>query len=682
MADNETVKTTAAKTDAMPEKISICGGHFEIMTKAVLDGLSQPSGKAYALNASRGGNGLFAIVVNPGELPRVELASNALNVKSQQVMRFIEYDSVYWPEFDIAQPVFVFERPIGPRLLDHRAQERHPLNNEVFFRQAVESLMDGMRDLFLVGCNHGRINPTNLYVKEGGGAQIQLGEFLTCQPGCAQDPAYETIERMMAAPSGRGPTLPADDVYAIGVTLLTLLFGKLPAANLSAEELLIAKIEKTSLLALLNGMRLPSAYSELMRGLLTDDSKQRWSLDDVSHWLSGRRMGSKSATQVKKAQRAILFENEPIFNARLLAQKMAERPDEGMRIIDDNSLARWVNRSLGDEEMAARINDAIASATSVTRGGTPAERTLSRVVQALDQRAPLRFRDISAMPSGLGPYLATLILNGRSPTNVVELISSQLMTFWLNLSENLCSENMALTQAYDGMRMLMDRAQIGFGIERVAYELNPGLPCLSPFLGHARPLNLKGLMHALEGWAKSNAGQEPKRDPLDRHLAAFILCHYRRVNDRLFQVITPKGDPIMKGIALLTIYAEIQRKFHPEDMPHLANYLVAFLEPSLKRFKSRHLRERMLKDLHRLAKKGNLDAMLQVVDDASTIGKDEEAFQTACSQYEMFDKVIKDLSSGGKREKSLTKQGQQITAFLSCLLAFIAISLMFFLQLV
>ncbi len=663
------------------DRISVCAGRYEILPDAALPQFSQPAAQAYAVHATRGTGGLIALVTRHGELPRHELVPNAANVNTPNAVRFLESDVVYWPPARRHRPVFVYEKPAGPKLMAVLTEERAPLNNEIGFRQMVESLFEGVRDMYLAGCNHGSINPTNLYMRDSGGTQAQLGDFLSGQPGVNQHPAFETIERMMAQPAGRGPATSADDVYAMGVTLLTLLFGRLPVAAVAPEDLLHAKLEKGSLMALLSGMRLSSAYSELMRGLINDDPRQRWTFDDIGHWLAGRRLGSKPAGQLRKAQRSLDFNGVPYVNARLLAHAMTQKPDLAVKIIEDSSLDRWIRRSLGDEEKADAVADAVATASAVPRGGTLQERIVGRVAQALDPVAPIRFRDAFALPTGVGPLLAHALMTGRSPGNVAELIAAQFINHWVNLPGNFCSENTSVMQIYDGQRMLMDRTQVGFGIERVAYELNPGMPCLSPLLEEAYPLNLRAVLVALEATA-SRIEPDERREPIDRHIAAFILSRYRRMNDRVFPLLAPTSDPGQRAVAILNIYADLQRKFNPEDMPHLAAWLARLLAPSMDRFHNRALRERILRDVHRLAKRGDLDAMLQLVDDGNMLTQDVEGFDAARAQYLALERAIRDLGTGGTREKMLLTQGRQITAFLSCFLAFVVAGLMLFWQMV
>src|ERR1700737_3063030 len=95
--------------------------------------------------------------------------------------------------------------------------------------------------------------------------------------------------RGMAMPPGRGIGSPADDLYALCATIAFLMFGKSAVAELSDEQLLAEKIGRGSYATLLGGARLAGPIIEVLRGLLADDPRERWAVQDLEMWLEGRR---------------------------------------------------------------------------------------------------------------------------------------------------------------------------------------------------------------------------------------------------------------------------------------------------------------------------------------------------------------------------------------------------------
>lgn len=669
----------AAQASGTTERIAICGNRYEVLAGTPLPDHDHAAAKAYVALAARGGGSVMALVLRPGQLARQDIMGNCGVINSPLAFKFIDTDVAYWPEFRRYVPIILYEKPAGPRLMARIEEERPPINGEVPFRTMVQSLCDALRETYLAGVNHGRINPTNLYARDSSGT-LQLGDCLAGLPGLHQPYAFETIERMMANPAGRGPVSSSEDIYAMGVSLLTLMLGKLPVAQMDIDTMLQHKIEKGSLMTLLGGMRLPSAYSELMRGLIADDPKQRWNLDDIGHWLGGRRLGSKPSGQIKKAQRNFDFGGKPFSNPRLLAHAMTKQPDLGARIVEDGSLDRWLRRSIGDEDRAELVSAAAVSASAQQRGGTLQERVVTRVTMAIDPAAPVRFREAAAFPGGVGGQLSQMLIAGQPPKSIADIISAQFILSWINSQTDLGGETTSLTQTFEAQRMLLERNQYGFGIERVAYELNPSLPCLSSLVESYHPLTLKAVATAIEEVA-ANTTDDDKREPMDRHIAAFVLNRNRRMNDRLFSMLAPNSDAGQRAVAILHVLAELQKKFHPEDMPATTEWMGRLLLPSIERFNNRPLRERVLRDLKRLSRKGRLDELLLLVDDSATMRRDGEAFDAAAREYALWEIRSRDLSSNNAaKAKALLNQGRQVTAFLSAMLAIGALLLAILMQ--
>lgn len=667
------------KPAASGERLPISGGRYDLLLGSPLGELSHPGANAYAVQMGRGSSNLYALIPNQNEYPRDELLANALNINSPASVKYVDHDIVYLPGPGRYRPVLIFERPAGQPLMTSMSDTITPITNELIFRQAVESMYDGLRDIYLAGLNHGRINTTNVFIREGGSGLLQLGECLSTQPGKNQHYAFETIERMMATPVGRGIPAAPDDIYAAGVTLLIMLIGRPPALSLPPDDLLAAKIEKGSMMALIAGMKLPSAFSEIFRGMLADDPNQRWDLDDISHWLGGRRMGSKAAAQQRKAQRLFEFGGKGHASARQLANAFAKDPEKAMGHIEDGSLDRWIRRSVGDDDLADSVAEAIQTAASSQRGGSATDRTVSRVCIAMDGLAPIHFREVAVLPNGIGPLLAYTMSSNQSPKTVADILSAQVITFWLNRQGAFTGEVSQLLQIFEGQRMLLERPQFGFGVERVLYELNPALPCLSPMLEKHYANTLKLLAIGLEEFATTLPPDEIKREPMDRHIAAFVLARHRRMNDRLFPLMAPNSDSGQRAIAILSVLAELQRKFHTEPMPALAEWIGRLLQPVIDRYNNRNMREKVQRDLKKLVRKGDLAGMMDLIDDGNARKQDEDGFVAARTEWLQWENYARELSSNSAaRQAKMIYQGRQVTSFISIFISLAVMAITIF----
>jgi hypothetical protein len=118
------------------------------------------------------------------------------------------------------------------------------------------------------------------------------------------------------------------------------------------EQILQTKIERGSYPALVGQVRLPLAITEVVRGLLVDDSRQRWTVNDLDLWLSGRRLSPKQPQVARRAARPLEFQGQDLWFARTAARALGRNPAVSTPIIENGELDKWLRRSLGDDARA------------------------------------------------------------------------------------------------------------------------------------------------------------------------------------------------------------------------------------------------------------------------------------------------------------------------------------------
>jgi hypothetical protein len=498
-----------------------------------------------------------------------------------------------------------------------------------------------------------------------------LGECVSAPTSYGQTILTLTIERAMAQPSGRGAGSTADDLYALGVTILTLFLGRNPAKQHDDEALLQAKIDRGTYPALVGGARISLNLMEPLRGLLADDPKLRWTLNDLDLWLSGRRLSPKQPQVPRRASRPLDFGNESISHPRGLARAFARTPAAAVPLIDSGELDRWLRRSLGDDDRAEAVANAQASMSASNRGANFEERLVSRVCMALDPAAPIRYKQKSVMVDGIGPALAEAFNRNEGYQALGEVISGQLPMFWVNMQTDTRAEHVPVIQAFDALRTLLERIGPGYGIERVLYEMNPLIPCLSPAIRNHMVTSAPELLNALDDIAgRPNRG----REPIDRHIAAYLIARYRKLDERLIVLTAPGSEAVRRISAMLNVLADVQRRYGPSNLPKLCGWMVELIGPAIDRFRSRPHREKLRAEAERLAAEGNLSALLKLVDDPAAIRKDEVAFAAARRDYQIAAKEISRLKREiADRDEIAETSGRQTAAVISSVFATIAL---------
>ena len=462
---------------------------------------------------------------------------------------------------------------------------------------------------------------------------MRVGECVSAPPGYSQPALYEPIERGMADPAGRGVGSATDDLYALGATAVYLLTGRDPSAGREGLALTAAKIEMGSFKALVDDRRMPLGLSELLRGLLGDDTNQRWTLEDVELWLSGRRQSPRLPPPLKRADRPIEFAGVACWSAPSLALRMSQRIDDAFALIGRPELVTWVRRELDEPDMAEEV------ASAVSRSDRSDQHlALAKVLQILHPAAPIRFDGLSIMPDGLGCTLAEAAFEGGDVQVVARIIESRLPLSWYALQNASRPETLVAAKAFETIRGLLTRPTIGYGVERCLYQLNDGIACASPLLRGHRVFDLAGLLKALE---KVAAGPDRPRQPFDRHIIAFIQARGGRTTDHQLTLLSGSGDPVDRAVAITEVFAAVQGRTSVDSVPAMCAWMLAIIQPAVQRYHSRTLRGFVVTELERHAKTGDLGKISAILLNDKVVRNDDEAYRRAKIEFAAVDRAMR-----------------------------------------
>jgi hypothetical protein len=276
---------------------------------------------------------------------------------------------------------------------------------------------------------------------------------------------------------------------------------------------------------------------------------------------------------------------------------------------------------------------------------------------------------LSVFPSGLPLMLTALLLNDRPPGVFAEIILNDFPNIWLAAQPEKRPELLAAVQAADKARERLANPGLGFGLERVLYDMNPTLPCLSPPLRARFVTSIRQLLEAIDRRALAGAGSVL----MDRHIAAFILARDRATSPQMLK-LCDAGDATQKNLALLTLYSELQHRHGPEALKGMASLLQALAEGTVRRFKSRARREKIAGELKAAAASGRLAAMLRLVDDPATLALDAQEFSAAQLLYRTTEAEVTRLTLTAQGHKILAREaGEPLAAALSVAGAFIVL---------
>lgn len=629
---------------------------FEIEAGKPLPELDSPGGQAFSARSLRGGTTRhFALLCKPGASSRRDMLEALKNFGPPAMVRLIDHGVVRWPDRH-NRLALVFDRPGGPRVMNALEEPIRPWDVEEVTNRLLKPALPVLRELSNRNVTHRAVRPTNLFLQNPQGGAVMLGECISHPAGFDQAAFLEPIESAMCNPAGRGDGTTADDLYALGATMLVLLLGRNPVTGMPPQALLSAKINQGSYAALVGSYRVSMEAMEPLRGLLSDDLRERWTLKDLDFWLAGRRLTPKQSKLPPRASRPLHFAGEDHFNVRSLAYALSRDWRQAASVIRSTNFENWLRRTLSAEELLDHLVKAIGPLGS----GQDNERMVARACIVLDPTAPMRYRDVSATLLGLGPLMAMNVNNQGVRQATSELLAQRLPGMWLATQPAVPSDIMKISGVFEKLSSWVENFVPGFGFERCLYELNPYLPCRSPILEPYYVLDIKQILPALEEAAASGDHQ---RSPVDRHCAAFLAARSRTITENWLRPLGHPEGSTEHLVGVVRLLAMLQQSEHKAPLPEVSRWLAALLEPAIAAYHNLKTQKRLRNDVDKAVSSGNIIELLKLFDDPTALDKDRKGFEQAKVHYARTAAQIRSLDGEtSTRDQMAQSMGEQIAA--------------------
>lgn len=663
---------TEAQEVATAAAPGVLRDRFVVRSNQPLPDLSTPNAEAFVAEDKRDPKRQLYALICRQDLPvRVNVMRALKGVLNAGMIQLVDWGPMNWPAAGRHCMAVIYERPIGKRLMTGMRSECRRVDEYDLSRKVIEPLVATIRELTNRGITHRAIRPTNLFFMDESGERIALGDCVSSPPAFDQPLVFETIEAGMANAVARGSGTYSDDLYSLGVTLVFLLMGRNPVANMEDETLLKMKIQQGSYSTLVGDERLPLAFTELLRGLLCDDPDQRWDIEALDLWLSGRRLSPLQQRREKRAARGFPFNGREYFNCRELAAAMSRHWDLAIPPVLEGKLELWLRRAVEDKERAQSVADVVRMALN---GGAErrvvADLMLCKVLIMLDPTAPIRYKGFNAMPDGVGSALAVVMAKKSDTRLLAEIILREVPKLWFEARKQYLPDNSLMEGNFRELRGYLSQTGMGFGLERCLYEMNDALPCQSPLMGEEYVVDLKELLPALN--AAGSKGGDAKQLPVDRHVAAFMGARARSDIDRnLLQLSEP--EPARALMALLNLFAVFQYRLGPEQLPGLAAWVGALAAPVVAAFHSRDKRKDLEKELPKLVRRGSIVEIFNLLDNPGERDKDENEFAWAQAQYKAAQEEMRRVqNSEDDRDKEAIRIGKQTAAVTGIVIALLS----------
>lgn len=654
---------------------------FEILPNKPIPDLDMPNAKAFEVQDKRGaGRPLYALICRPDTLQRHLVMRSLRGMQNAGMLQFIEGGVVDWVPAGRKLIAAVYERPAGGKLMADLNGTCEVVPDQLFAKKIIKPLHSALQELQTRSVTHRAIRPDNIYLFDTKGDRLVLGDCVTTPPGFDNDPVFEPLETALCMPEGRGSGHFSDDMFSLGVTLLFLMLGYNPTRGRTGEEVMRLRLQQGSYATLVGENRVPISMIEVLRGLLHDDSRERWTLDQLDLWLNGRRMTPLQPRMEKRSQRTLKIGDVEYSTARGAAFGLITNWVKAGALIQEGKLEIWLRRGLEDNERA----DALVTAVKVVEAmqgdkATMTDLMIARAIMVLAPDAPLCFRNVRCTLEGFGSALAQAVLRKGDVKPFADVISREVVKFWVQAQPVYNPENTQAEQSFKELRNLLLNNHKGFGIERVTYELNEAMPCQSPFLEGEFVTEIKELLPALENASKA---ADTKQWPVDRHIAGFVTARYERDLKPQLTAMN-EGGAERNVLGMLSLLAVLQWRLGPEALFGLTSWLGGLVTPVINSYHSRDRRKRLEREIPRVVRKGSLPELYNLLDNAEERGSDGEGYERAKAEYTEARRQVAALESGqASRDENAIRLGHQAAAIASVAVGLVTIVILMFVRLV
>lgn len=638
-------------------------GRFTINIRVPLTQFNTSTADAYeASDMNNPNRHLYALVMKRSFNYRSQAMDALLGAQHPHLLTILAYGTVFLTAFNEAFNVVIIDKPTGMQLSELVARQR--INQEHIIRDSILSplckALLALREKQIV---HNCINLNTLYISD----VLQVGECVSQQAGLDQHYLYEPLERMMADVMGKGQGNEKVDVYAVGVLSYELLYGLDHIRKIPKETFIEQALDLGIYNMFANNIDFPDGMQDFFRGILNDNPAERWGLDQLQQWLNGKRFNMINASSAHDSVRPINFDGEDFYSQRALAHSLHQKWRDAMKDIRALKLDRWAEMSLHKPEIAENIARTIRIAGTETSASERQNNDmLTRIITILDPTGPLRTRLVSVRLDSIGILLAHYIERGNTSEmqQLLDIVENDIPNYWAEITEVSKSPEFSQTLwKLQRVRTHLKMRSLGFGLERVLYDLNPNMPCQSPLLSTYHITTLSDLLKTLDVLAKKMA---PDSSIVDRHIAAFIASKADMGKDlKLNELAAVPQLASNPELIMLKILAKAQSKQDKLLLPGLCTWAAMRIETMLDQIHNRAFRRKLKLQLKPTAAAGYLNDVMNIISSRDIANRDHDGFSHAIALFQINSARIDKLQNPKIIEKMSSELGGRIAAIMS-----------------
>jgi hypothetical protein len=611
---------------------------------------------------------LFCHICQPGTVQRHRTINVLTSLSHQYILPLVASGSVQLSRPEEERFAIVYERPQGKKLSEVLAQRQQPITQNFLCDQIIAPLAIAINQFAELDITHGCINPDNIYFND----VAILGPCVSEPCGYSQTFYCEPIERMLSAPAAKGDGSTAQDFYAMAVIVLYVVHGAKHFADMTPESLMRSILQEGVYSALTGQKDMPEIFYDFFRGLLNQNDKERWNYRLIGPWLEGKRYNVLPPPPPSESIRPFEFNGQLANTRRELAYLFSIEWDKISDPVRTGKLGQWVAVSLRNKELVEKISR--ISRTIVDLGfknEMQLNEQLMHVIMLLDPNGPIRLKNLSFYLDGIDTMCAELYTNkaNQELQLLAKFIEFNMGNYWLELQRKSVQEYTiptpinAMLIKLERLRSFLRYGGLGFGLERMLYELNPEMPCLSPVLRQWHVLTLQQLLLRLDRLAPNLSKED---EPLDRHMAAFLASRLGIQHEiRLHELASSSSLANNRAIIALHLLSLAQQRCANMQLPGLTHWLTMLILPALDAMHSRTLKRRIKEMLMEKAKVGYTQLLADIIVNSNYAASDQASFHQAWSLYLVNESKIEAFRRSSRIDQESIKVGFMIGKFIA-----------------
>ena len=598
------------------DNVYVLKERYTIDFSSPLAWLDSNGGKAYKVEDKiNDKKELFALICNNFTSPRSSLLPYLKSIDHPSIMKLVEYGVVSYTKEKSRNMALIYEVPQGGRVIDE--QGAYTLKNQPDkFKTLLLSMLSAVETLKGYGVTHRAIRSDNIFYKDEAREHLVIGDCLATFPAYNQPAAFETIESLMAQKEGRGNGSEKDDIYAAGVVGLQLYLGHTFFDEIPEKEVLRLKLKKGSYSALLGNDKISAHYAAIFRGLLNDNEEERWTYAQTYNMLEGKQ-GNSQPNPIERPKKSLTINNEKVYNITEVAYALLQNPEEGYDLLKSGKISDWIKNGLENEKLNTQIEKLIHTNSENT---TSRELLISRLCIMLAPHLPIKYKTLWLFPGGIPKAIFLAIRNKENLSIYYDLFSSDLIKLWYQEQSNIrAPANSGEFKSY------ISRRDMGYGIDRIMYDFDEDLPCISPLLGeefvNSAPRILRALDHTYEHTKVTSM-------PYDRNIMAFLRCKMGKKIDGILTDLNT-GREALQASAILRLYTDMQNKYGPTQLPNLAKWLVSACMLTIKSYHNIKYQKYLEREVLKIHKNGKLYEITEIIENEEARQKDSIDYANA-----------------------------------------------------